>query len=351
MAVTVHIGFDFWGAGNIGDDFVLAGFLSWVRRSGLELRVTALCGHDIRAMRARFPEIEWWASDQASRETAVRDADIWIGLGGSPFQLEVGPWLLDQMSANLEMAKRRGIPAFLVGIGMNNIAGLATDQARRAWEAADGIWLRDEFCRRHAIAAGFPEAKTHSGADLAHLAFAGRASTRVRARTAFVLHADPEALEPEAVVQLVNTFGPECSWFCQEVRRLHGSETELFDLLPDDTKERLHFDKPDYSHAALEDLLDAASLWSRVLSSRYHSSLAAAWSGAALAVFERNDKLRGIRLELGAERCASLSDSAEMQRALAAAMPVPRSLLDECAARADRMLTDVFSRPASGLAS
>jgi hypothetical protein len=82
--------------------------------------------------------------------------------------------------------------------------------------------------------------------------------------------------------------------------------------------------------------------WKLALSSRYHSSLAAAWSGAALSIYERNDKLRGIREELGAERCLTLSAGPEIVRALRDARTIDRTILQDCATRAGQMLHEVF---------
>ena len=81
-----------------------------------------------------------------------------------------------------------------------------------------------------------------------------------------------------------------------------------------------------------------AASWHRVLSSRYHTTLASAWAGAEIAVFERNYKLRAIREELGIEPCASLADPVEMVRSLGAARAVARDSLELCFSRANRMM-------------
>ena len=62
----LHIGHTFFGAGNIGDDLVLAGFLDGI--SGAPgLRLTCGTRYDIASQRRRFPQIEWSVDTDASR--------------------------------------------------------------------------------------------------------------------------------------------------------------------------------------------------------------------------------------------------------------------------------------------
>jgi hypothetical protein len=67
-------------------------------------------------------------------------------------------------------------------------------------------------------------------------------------------------------------------------------------------------------------------------------TLASAWAGARLAVFDRNRKLTGIREELDIAECTSLSSLTSISQCLQAAHSVERHRLDECAERALAML-------------
>ncbi len=338
MALTLHIGFDFWGAGNLGDDLMLAGFQNWIEEHRPDCRITALCAHDITAMRLRFPRIRWFGADPASRDEALHGADLWVGLGGGVFQIEVGTWILDQMLADMTAARQRGLKTFLVGVGVNNRAALQTGQAHRIHEIATALWLRAHACLAMALACGFAAEKTHLGADTAHLFCAQTPVPRANDATAFVLHASPADLSFDALLQARNSEPGRFSWVCQEYRSIPDSEFLLHSSASPAFRDAFPLGRPDYATASVEDLHAAVSAWGRVLSSRFHTSLAAAWSGARLVIFERNDKLRAIREDLGCERCARLDDAAELTRALHSAQPVASARLQACLWRTDRMM-------------
>ncbi len=343
MGLTLHIGFDFWGAGNLGDDLMLAGFQSWIETHLPEWSLSALCAHDIAAMRLRFPRIRWFPADPASRAEALRGANVWVGLGGGVFQIEVGTWILDQMLADMSAAKRHGLKTFLVGVGVNNRAALQTDQARHIHEVADALWLRDTACLEMALSCGFSAEKTRLGADTGHLFCAAAHIRPARPETALVIHARPSDLADAALLELHRRIRSGFSWVCQEVRPIPDSEFLLHSAGSPEFRRAFPLVLPDYPTASIAGLHSAVADWQRVLSSRFHTSLAAAWSGAALAVFERNDKLRAIREDLDCERCTRLDSADELARALGAARPVERRRLDACLARADRMMSDFIS--------
>lgn len=338
----LHLGFDFWGAGNLGDDLMLSGFLGWLRRRAPEIRVSALCAHDIAAMRRRFPSVEWHAADPESRQRALQGARAWIGLGGSPFQSDLGPWLLDQMCANMEAARSLGIPCFLVGVGLNNLEALRTPEAARAARLAQRIWFRDAACQRQALASGFSPSHAIQGADLAHLALAGRQDPRRDGQAALIIHTRAAEVSAQALEPALAPLPYRFHWLCQEVRPLPDCETVLHAALPEKLRTRVPLLVPDYAGADIEDLTAFTQGWELVLSSRYHSSLAAAWSGSRLCIHERNDKLAGLREELGANPCRSLQDPVELHQALLRAAPVDRERLEACHARAANMLEELL---------
>jgi polysaccharide pyruvyl transferase WcaK-like protein len=337
----VLIGTDFWGAGNLGDDFMLAGFTLWVQAYAPHWIVSILCAHGIEAMRQRFPQFSWVAADETSRLAAHAQADLWLGLGGSVFQSDGGPWILDRVAADLAFSRSRGIPSFLVGVGLNDDEALETSQAREIHRLAGAIWTRDARCRRAMLEAGFEAAKVHPGADLAHLAFWGRpdlTGARGLSGVAACLIAAPWQVDCEALVQALRTEDEEPTWLCQEVRSLPGSELNLYDSMPPMLREQVTLCCPDYLHASLADLEVDLLRFRVVLTSRYHMTLASAWAGAQLAVFDRNRKLTGIREELGIAECTSLSSREQITQSLQSARPVERHRLDACAQRALAML-------------
>lgn len=86
----VHIGHHFFGAGNIGDDWTIAGFLAAMDAIPAGARLTCCTSHDREAMRLRFPRVEWLEYGPASRAQMISEADAWLGLSDTPFQLDTG---------------------------------------------------------------------------------------------------------------------------------------------------------------------------------------------------------------------------------------------------------------------
>lgn len=355
MSFHLHIGFDFWGAGNLGDDLMLAGFLEFIRKQRVDCRVSALCAHDIEAMRLRFPSIEWFRSDPASRQAALHGADAWLGLGGGVFQVEVGPWILDQMLEAVRSAKARGIPAHLVGVGVNNAAAIHAQQSGEIHRLVDRIWLRDAECLRLALEGRFSTEKALLGADTAHLYCAAVGLRARRPEAALVIHADEAAVAQADLGPLAEQGGPPWRWVCQEYRELQDAEARIYGLFPEEVRRRMPLVRPDYARGTVEELHDAVASWDAVLSCRFHTCVAAAWSGARLAVFERNQKLEAVRADLDAERCLRIDDASEWRRSLRDARPVAEARLQACLGRAHAMLGTYFSSlgllPAQDLAA
>lgn len=337
----ILIGTDFWGAGNVGDDLVLAGLLRWLEQRSLDWRITILCAHDIQAMRHRFPRFDWVPANESNHRAAVCDADLWLGLGGSVFQSDEGPWLLNRVVADMRQAAGHGVPTGLVGTGLNDDAALETPQAQEIHRLASFIWVRDRRCLSAMMTAGFSPHKVRLGADVAHLAFEGGGvafAQPPRPGVGVCLIADVSHFDGTALADALNEIGPETSWLCQEIRPLPGSETCLFQALPELERSRISFHCPDYANAPLADLTTTMLGHQTVLTSRYHMTLASAWTGARLTVFERNQKLSGIIEELGITPCPTLKSRADIARALRLAHPVEPARLIDCANRARDML-------------
>jgi hypothetical protein len=228
-----------------------------------------------------------------------------------------------------------------VGVGLNDDEALYTSQAREIQRLAGAIWTRDERCRRAMLEAGFEAAKVHPGADLAHFAFGGQpdfSDQRMLAGAAACLIADPSQVDCEALVQALRTEDELPSWLCQEVRSLPGSEINLYQFMRPSLREQVKLYCPDYPHASLQDMQTELLRFRVVLTSRYHMTLASAWAGARLAVFDRNRKLTGIREELGIAECTSLSSLEHISQSLQSARTVDRHTLHDCAQRALAML-------------
>jgi polysaccharide pyruvyl transferase WcaK-like protein len=350
--LNVLIGTDFWGAGNVGDDFMLEGFLLWAHRAAPCWSISVLCAHDIEAMRRRFPQCSWVSADEPSRRTACESSDLWVGLGGAIFQSDLGPWILDRVAADLAHCAEVGVPGYLVGVGLNNDDAARTEQARKIHHLAKAIWARDKRCHRVLAAAGLDEGKLYPGSDVSHIAFAERGSSQHLSGVAACLIIGPDQLEWSALASALLALGDTPAWVCQEIRPLAGSELSLFEAMPRHLRDRLTLRCPHYRDETLDELVQKLRGFETVLTSRYHMSLCSAWDGAKVAVHDRNQKLTGAREELGLVECPDLTSPEAITRALRDARPVDRTRLHECAQRAVSMLDDfaAVASAAAGLA-
>jgi hypothetical protein len=80
--VHIHLGHHFYGAGNLGDDFMLAGFLIAMRSLAPSATFTCCVPFALEPIRQRFPAIVWMPCDEPTRSASIAACDVWLGLGG-----------------------------------------------------------------------------------------------------------------------------------------------------------------------------------------------------------------------------------------------------------------------------
>ena len=332
----LHIGHHFFGSGNVGDDLMLAGFLQAVG-DGVELTCCSAC--DVESQRRRFPSVRWLPYTLEAREQAVRECGAWVGVGDTPFQLSVGPWFLEHLRGELEMCRRLGKPMTFVGVGVGDAEALADDRARAVLDYATAVWARDQWSA-DAMSKACDARKVRLGGDLAHVwlrAHPPRRSSPEPDVTGYVLNfEDPRQFRREALCALVESLpaSQKQRWLVQEVRPLPGSEMELWSGLPGPCIQRLDLRKPDYAAGSVDDLLAPWGAPARVLSSRYHGALVAAWAGSRVVAIERSVKVSGLVSELELVGLPALHDAQAVRAALDRPAPVSKSALHALAARA-----------------
>ncbi|NDD29117.1 MAG: hypothetical protein EB084_12705 [Proteobacteria bacterium] len=310
---VVHIGHAFYGAGNIGDDLMLAGFLACVE-SRADLVFTCCTSHDIESQRRRFPRIEWLPYTSEQRRAAIANADVWLGLGGSPFQSDDGDWFTHHLIEEMALCAEREVPMDFLGVGVNDADALRDVRLRHVLARARVLLTRDARSARLLR----PCAPAVAGADLAHVFLEDWARDRANAhegdahegRIGFCLnfHEDLSPLVAPFEALLERCPQPEAVGLVGEVRVLPQGERALYGLLSSERASRLRVCVPDYAAPTCEALLAAWPRCGFALSSRYHAALVQAWSGACVGVLGINDKLRGAAEELGVPLFERLDD-------------------------------------------
>lgn len=339
-SVRIHLGHHFYGAGNLGDDFMLAGFFVALRSLLPGAVLTGCVPFPLEPLRRRFPEVTWHPYTDGARERCVAESDVWLGLGGSPFQHAVSRWFLDHLIGDAGRCARAGKPMYFLGIGLQSADELHAPEIRDICAQAAGIWTRDTGSA--AFLAKLPTPPPFAaGADLAHVFFRETPPpAAVRGRITVVPNFDYRTwagqdaflrgLDPLPITSRV--------WLAQESRELPGAERALFEALPPAEKMRWELALPDFPPAPLARALSRWPSGEWLVTARYHAALAGAWAGSKVVVIATNEKLRAAAQELDCPMLQPASDAGAVTRALEAARPAvsgPRSAtlaFDACAA-------------------
>lgn len=359
--MRVHIGHHFYGAGNLGDDIMLAGFLHALSASGIELCLSCCSPFDLESQKRRFPQIEWLPYTREARQSAIASSDGWLGLGGAPFQSDSGEWFVDHLADEAMWCKQQNLPMWFLGVGVNNREVFELPQTRILLDCVQGIWTRDAVSANH-IAEHFPRSKIRVSADLANIFLQRRATYEDCApdpgciglclnfedRSMF----DVQKLEATILMPRSEDF----AWLIQEVRPLDFSERCLLAMFSADVKKRLHVREPCYARASVGELLDAWGRCDTVVSSRYHAGLVQAWRGGRLTLVARSQKLIGLADQLSCPIIDSIVGISQIDKAFVDAKNVNRASLSGLAQLAENSVTQWLaelcacpSGPQSGL--
>jgi polysaccharide pyruvyl transferase WcaK-like protein len=319
----IHLGHHFYGAGNLGDDFMLAGFLRALGELAPGVTCTGSVPFPLEPLRKRFPQVEWLPYEDAARDRAVAECDVWLGLGGSPFQAAQSRWFVDHLKAEAARCERSGKPRFFLGVGVQEEAELRDPEVRALAAGAAGIWTRDvESAER---LNGVTSAVS-AAADLAHILFATDPPPPARAgRVTLVANFDYREWPGQAAcLTAINSLGAtERVWLAQESRELPGAERALHAALPEAERTRWSLRVPDEAGAPLGAVMAGWPSGEWLVTARYHAAIAGAWAGSRVVVVGTNEKLRGVASALGIPLIPPGADADAVRAALKAAVPCP----------------------------
>jgi len=332
----------------------LEGFVRACRScAAADFEIVACTPYDIESQRRRFPSIHWLPDDDATRDEALRSADICLAVGGTAFQIESGPWMLDYLDRNRDRCLSLGVPLVFLGVGCSSQAAAEDERAQRVIAAAEHIWTRDAHSTELLERLTSPGVLS-TGADIAHLALASSPRPPLEPDVLGVLL----GLEPSGVVDmlavenaLADRAPQRTRWLLQEARSFPRTERWNYATLSEWTRSAVELMPLDYTMDDVATFVNAFGAPETVVTSRYHGALIAAWHGCRVAVIERSGKLAAVSADLGVPSTRHVRHGDDISSLAAEAISVDPSLLTTFANRAQSMCEDFFQSLSRGWVS
>lgn len=333
---SILMGFVFFGAGNIGDDLMVAGFVQALSILNPELptKLYSKTRHNVASQRIRFPEISWTHTEDKKVYNPV-EIECWAGVGDTPFQLTSGDWSLQILLSDLAV-----IPKFknrvLVNIGAETeIQPRARDFARVA-NAFQRISTRDENSTRILVdLLGVPSSRVFTGSDLANISLPGILENRTINKEfdlGLIIAGDTLSKKDiKEVGEFIANRTDPVAFIAGETRLEPSFERGIFAKLTRFPWSRVRgkaiLQVPSYEQGSLYDLVHPICICETVISSRYHGLLTAAWAGCKVAAIGRGSKVSALAQLLGVPYCE---------------LPVTREKLEFLAKEASTVAQDVL---------
>jgi len=353
--MKLFLGFDFYGAGNIGDDLMLAGFLSGIAQH-LSAEIVCVIPRATSSQHRRFPEIAWYSDNNVNRKDLIAESDSWVGVGDTPFQMKSGPWFLRKILDDLKYIRAYRIPMYMVGVGAEAEVLSAKDIVRQIIAEINHIWTRDKFTRDLLVKQlGISTQKITIGSDLAHIVLKEIFSTTIPSSSrkyelAVTYYA--ESLQKTNIIELkkfMEHIGTKKSviFVANETRKdkqfEYGIYRSMFGGFKSLFKTSLiNWYAPDYETASLEELVRHFQNYKVVMTSRYHGLLAAAWAGCKVVALDRSSKVKALSEELDIPIVKRPFCLRSLFEGYEKAKKVSKDMLNRLAERAQESLFDYY---------
>jgi polysaccharide pyruvyl transferase WcaK-like protein len=289
--------------------------------------------------------------DNKERERLIRASDVWLGVGGTPFQATGGRWLLNHILADFDACPET--PKFMVGVGSENEVKAEWVRAARVFGSVDRIWSRDQGSY-NVLLDQFENVGTtvKKGGDLANIALQNifssvSNSSKHGEGIGLIVYKDAAAhldtIQLRRSIQEAMSKQP-VTFIANDVRRgamEHAIFRKAFGGLRGLIHGKPRWMAPDYNANNTDDMVNHFLNYSTVLSARYHGLLTAAWAGCAVTALARSSKLTFLAEDLGIS-AISMEDGLDfINEGLEKAAFVPRNILNERALIAIDMLDDL----------
>lgn len=351
--INVFLGFDFYGAGNIGDDLMVAGFLSGFASDDRFTLTCCLPRDRLGSQRGRFPQIRWLEASGKDRHRLIAESDVWLGVGGTPFQATGGSWLLKSILADFDACPET--PKFMVGVGCEIEVQAERARAARVLEHVNRIWTRDQGSYNVLVEQlGNMRPNVTKGSDLANIAlqkiFVDAPNTTSHSEgVGLIIYKDVKvAFDKGKLRRNIRELMSKqpVTLIANDIRRgvmEHAVFKQAFGGLRGLLRPKPRWMAPDYNTQCTDDMVQHFYNYSTVLSARYHGLLTAAWADCAVTALARSSKLTFLAEDLGIATVPMEYSSDFINEGLAKASIVPKNILNERARIARENLEDLKS--------
>ena len=149
---------------------MLAGFLEQAKCYNIQY--TCCVPYPLEALEVRFPQINWLPYSYEARASAIKDCDVWLGLGGSAFQNSVSQWFTDHLDEETTLCRKFKKPIYFLGIGGQDHTAFSDERLKSIIRLSESVWVRDKNLYNQLISNDLLDYdKVHNAADLAHIFF------------------------------------------------------------------------------------------------------------------------------------------------------------------------------------
>jgi polysaccharide pyruvyl transferase WcaK-like protein len=311
-------GFDFYGAGNIGDDLMLAGYLGAAASFPFSTHSSCI---KVESQRLRFPSVTWAGRQtpgwKATKERLLESGAPWVGVGDTPFQMSSGTWSVNHLAKEARaLARLPSTPMVMVGVGAEQSVLKAKDTLRPVMDRLDRLWLRDSHTAELLEDLGVSNEKLRVGADLAHIILPLILDSQPPAppTAKIAINYFSERHDADSIAALYELVGSQASnddivFASTEARP--QMERSIYNRLQwraaingqwlDRRKQgsKFRFIGPNYNKDSIRNLISPIETAECFLSSRYHGVLTAAWAGRRIGILGgRSSKVDSLAKEL-----------------------------------------------------
>lgn len=358
----VFLNFDFYGAGNIGDDLMLDGFVRGA--SNLDLELFCSIPRDSSHQEFRFPEIRF--VPRLEREEVALQCPVWLGVGDTPVQIKSGEWFLLKLEKDYGIAGAGRKDCYMIGIGAEKEAVSHSDRFRKVFGKVKLSWTRDEqSCLTLSNDFGIPYNTLRISSDLANISlkeiFSSQDSGSKGRYDLGICYYD-ESVDKDSLSELklfingLRKNGRNILMFANDANSDGMFEFGIYKKMigPLDRKlsKGLKFLLPPYfKKRSLSSLLEHYRDCSTLMTSRYHALLSAAWAGCKIVALQRSSKTSALAKDLGIHEVRKPFSSEQFLAAYENAKPVDRDKLLELNRRATESILEFGEQMNTGIDS